>query len=275
MSRYGIIGDVHGSAEALEAVLRALDRSSIDTLLSVGDVVGFNAAGNEVARRLGEAGAIGVAGNHDRIALGALGTEHCWYQVEHALERTTRAMDDRTRSYLAELPLTRRHGDGMLLFHGAADDVQRYTRSRAEIARNREIVSASHPDVRLCFFGHTHTPGVHVADDRGNVALLARSGTVEVRPGSRLWFINPGSVDAARREDARARFAIYDEDDGTVMLESVVYDKVASESRPRRDGYRVSAAAKLRHEIPRAARSVAGVALRRVARACLGSTRGR
>jgi len=266
MSRYGIVGDVHGSAEALEAVLRELDRASIDALLSVGDVVGFNAAGNEVAQRLADAGAIGVAGNHDRIALGALGTKRCWYQVEHALERTKRALHDTTREYLADLPLTHVHAGDLLLFHGAIDDCERYTRNRREIARNQQMIRQAHPDVRLCFYGHTHTPSVHAADDRGNVTLLAQSGTVAIRPGGRLLFVNPGSVDAARRDDARARFAIYDEEAGTVTLSAVTYDKDASERRARREGYRVSVATRLKYDANLAARSAAGRVFRRVRR---------
>lgn len=270
MPRYGVIGDVHGSAEALEEVLRVFDRRAVDELICVGDLVGFNAAGNEVAARLARSQAACVAGNHDRIALGLLDFGRCWYLVEHALGRTRQTLRDATREYLASLPLVREHGEDMLLFHGALDDVERYTRSRQDVQHNDELVRAGHPRARVCFYGHTHKAMVHAVGPDGRAERVAKDGIVELSDdGTRRWFVNPGSVDAARRDDSLARMAIYDESRGTVELLDVPYDKVASEERARADGYRVSVSVKLCHEAEVLARRTAG-GLLRVARSALG-----
>ena len=47
MALYGVLGDIHGNREALEAVLRALDARGVAQLLCVGDIVGYNADPDE------------------------------------------------------------------------------------------------------------------------------------------------------------------------------------------------------------------------------------
>jgi predicted phosphodiesterase len=47
MARYGVLGDIHGNREALEAVLRALDERGVRQFLCVGDIVGYNADPDE------------------------------------------------------------------------------------------------------------------------------------------------------------------------------------------------------------------------------------
>ena len=45
--RYAILGDLHSNPTALEAVLAALEDAAVDTILQVGDVVGYGAAPRE------------------------------------------------------------------------------------------------------------------------------------------------------------------------------------------------------------------------------------
>ena len=67
--KYGILGDIHGNLEALEAVLEEMDRSGVEKYISVGDLVGYGANPCEVISRVREIGATVVAGNHDFAAV--------------------------------------------------------------------------------------------------------------------------------------------------------------------------------------------------------------
>jgi predicted phosphodiesterase len=55
--KYGILGDIHGNLSALETVLECLDETGVDTLISVGDVVGYGGAPRECIAILRERGA--------------------------------------------------------------------------------------------------------------------------------------------------------------------------------------------------------------------------
>ena len=77
MARYGILGDIHGNLEALQAVLTLLDRRGVDRLLCVGDIVGCNADSNACIAQLRARDALAIAGNHDLISIKHLGVERC------------------------------------------------------------------------------------------------------------------------------------------------------------------------------------------------------
>ena len=66
--RIGIVADIHDAAGALRATLTALRREGVDQVVTLGDAFDSWKPGDPgaaVARSLGEAGAIGVWGNHD------------------------------------------------------------------------------------------------------------------------------------------------------------------------------------------------------------------
>ncbi len=70
--RYLIFSDVHASVDALEAVLRSVRRKRFDVILSLGDLIGYGAAPNQViemVRRL-RGDVRHIRGNHDKVASG-------------------------------------------------------------------------------------------------------------------------------------------------------------------------------------------------------------
>ena len=63
--RYGIFSDVHSNLEALDAVVEAYKKESIDKYFCIGDVVGYGANPRECVERVSRLVALTVAGNHD------------------------------------------------------------------------------------------------------------------------------------------------------------------------------------------------------------------
>jgi predicted phosphodiesterase len=230
----------------------------------LGDVVGYNADSDEVARMLEQRGACCIAGNHDLIALGRLGFERCWYQAAHALSTTRRTLSPRTRDYLAALPPWSILEDRVLLVHGDLDDPTRYLRATSDLMRAAARVRSRFPDVRLVLFGHTHDARVHVCENDGIRSEVA-AGLVEVpHDGGPLMFVNPGSIDAQRkRGPRRAELAVLDTGRGIIELCSVPYDDAATERKARRGGYRLGAAAKLAQAARKLLRRVGGVVVQR------------
>ena len=106
MTTYGIISDVHGNLEALAAVLAALDRHGVDRIIALGDLVGYNGESNECVEVIRERGIESIAGNHDLIALGRLGTERCAMRPAFTLRRTRRDLTPNSRRFLGGLPST-------------------------------------------------------------------------------------------------------------------------------------------------------------------------
>ena len=237
MALYGVLGDIHGNVEALEAVLAALDRRGVRRLLCVGDVVGYNADPDACIALLRARGTQVIAGNHDLIGTRRLGFERCSNKARYSLERTRRHLSPASIAWLRSLPDRLLVEGRIALVHGGVRDVQLYMTAPGHIRRNAEYLREDFPTARLCFFGHSHEQRLYeLAGDEAR--LLNGDGHHLSRDG--LYFINAGSVDAQRKREHRlAEFAVFDSDAWAVELHRVRYDAAATEAKAAVSGYRI------------------------------------
>jgi len=240
MALYGLLADIHGNREALAAALAALDRRGARRLLCLGDIVGYNADPDECVEMLRERGALSIAGNHDLIGLGRLDFARCSNKAMYSLKRTRRRLSPASAAYLAALPGHRVVDEHIVLVHGGVRDVEQYMVSAEHIRQNAAYLAADFPGARLCFFGHSHDQRLYELHDAG-VQELPLAPSVALRP-ERVYFINPGSVDASRkREHKLAEFSVLDSDASRLEFWRVPYDCAATEAKAAVFGYRIPA----------------------------------
>lgn len=238
MALYGVIGDIHGNREALLAVLACLDRRGVDGLICLGDIVGYNADSDECAALMHERRALAIAGNHDLISIGRLGFKRCANKVIYSLQRTRRQLAPKTAAYLASLPAHRVIGNRILLVHAGIRDVQQYVTTPSHILQNAGYLRADFPGLNICLFGHVHTQKVYELDG-DEVRELAPDGAIALRE-DRVYFVNPGSVDAARKRERKlAEFAFLESDSLKLEFQRIAYDDIASEAKAAANGYRI------------------------------------
>ncbi|HEY5897533.1 MAG TPA: metallophosphoesterase family protein [Burkholderiales bacterium] len=238
MALYGILGDIHGNVEALQAVLQALDARGVRELLCVGDVVGYNADPDACASLLRERGAQVIAGNHDLIGAGRLGFQRCSSKARYSLERTRRSLAPETLVWLHGLPLHRLVEGSIALVHGGVRDVQLYMTTPQHIARNAELLREDLPSAKICFFGHSHAQKLYELGEK--VRERSTAGAVQL-DRHRVYFINAGSVDAQRkREERRAECALFDSDAWAVEFLRLRYDAASTEAKAAVAGYRLT-----------------------------------
>ena len=257
MGPYGVIADIHGNREALTAVLAALDARGVRRLVCLGDVIGYNADPDECAEMLRSRGVLAIAGNHDLIGLGRLDTRRCSNNARYALQRTRRTLKRETRAWLATLPASLVLEDGaVVLVHGGVRDVQQYMVSTALVAHNAALLREDFPGARLCFFGHSHEQKIYEVDGDA-IQEIPIQEKFAFRPG-RTYFVNPGSVDAARKSRHKlAQFAILDPGAGAIEFHGVRYDAASSEVKARVYGYRIGALTDRLYTFERKVRKVA------------------
>jgi predicted phosphodiesterase len=240
MALHGVLADVHGNLEALRAVLARLQARGAESFLCLGDVVGYNAEPDACVAEVRGRSMEAVAGNHDLISVGRLGTARCARKAAYALRRTRRRLRPDSAAYLSTLPALKRLEGGVVLVHGAVDDPEAYVRTAAQVARQAALLEAACPGARLCFYGHTHQAQAWELRE-GGVHALPAAGTIRLREDA-TYFINPGAVDSARQPDpGRAECALFDAAARTVEFVSVPYDHAAAEESARRAGYRLPA----------------------------------
>jgi predicted phosphodiesterase len=238
MALFGLLGDIHGNLEALEAVLSALDARGIERIACVGDIVGYNADPDACVEALRGRGAVAIAGNHDLIGTGQLGFERCSNKAMHSLKRTRRALSPSSAQYLRALPPHLVLEERALLVHGGVRDVQQYVTQPRHVIENLRYLREDFRGIRLCFFGHTHEQ--RVFEVVGEEVRALPPSFVDLSP-HREYFVNPGSVDASRKRTAKlAQYLVYDSEALTLDFAQVPYDERRTEARAAAGGYRIA-----------------------------------
>lgn len=242
MARYGIVAGIHGNAEALSAVLSALERRGATRLLCLGDVVGYNADPDECVATLRARRALCVAGLHDYVASRRPGPDldprRTPTRTLYALRRTRRSLSDSSAQWLASLPARHALDERIVLVHGGVRDVQQYMTAPRDLRQNAAFLAEDFPSARLCFYGNSHArkafgvQGEEIRELRGERIELGKD---------RLCFVNPGAVDAQRRREHRlAEFALFDTLDWTVEFLRARYDAASTEAKAAVFGYRIN-----------------------------------
>jgi predicted phosphodiesterase len=235
---YGVLADIHGNREALAAALAALEPRA-ERLVCLGDIVGYNADPDECVALVRRRCAASIAGNHELIGLGRLDFRRCSRKAEYALRRTRRTLGREAAAWLAGLPPHLVLEDGVVLVHGGVRDVQQYMTTPQHIRENAAWLRADFPGARVCFFGHSHEQRAYQVDGE-EVRPLETDRPLALERG-KLYFINPGSVDASRKQRHKlAECALFDSRAGSVEFLRVPYDSAATEAKAAVFGYRIN-----------------------------------
>lgn len=214
--KYALISDLHANLDALSTVLEHIDTLQVDEIVCLGDVVGYNASPNECANVIRERGIPTLCGNHDAVACGK---EEPWGFNPVALAAalwTQEQLSQENLEWIRSLPDTRRT-DHFLAAHGSPSDRDCYMFSWEDILPHLECLERE--NVSLCFFGHTHSPGIFSSD---GVYSLDDNATFTLGKDKK-FFINPGSVGQPRDGDPRAAFGLLDTETSKYELVRVEY----------------------------------------------------
>lgn len=232
--RYAVIADIHSNIDALLAVLRAIDGLKADRVVSLGDIVGYNASPNECVTVARERGFNSILGNHDAAVCRLEDTWSFNFQAETVIHWTSGVITEVNRQYLLTLPRSLVVDGLFLAVHGRINDTDGYITGERSATENFALLKAEGP-VRICFFGHTHEGAVYT-EDRGSVTGRKDCrGEVKLLKGAH-YLINPGSVGQPRDRDPRASFLIYDAKRSTVNFHRVDYDIDAAAEKIRGNG---------------------------------------
>lgn len=223
---YAIISDVHANIDALNAVLSRIDSMGVDTVVCLGDVVGYNAEPNECVAVIASRNIQTILGNHDAVVCGL---EDPWGFNPIALMAavwTREQLTDTSLEWLRGLPDALNYG-AFVAVHGAPKNHNTYLFSWEDTLPHLYFLEEQ--NCRVCFMGHTHMPAIFSTD--GSYYLNGHNRII-LDP-EKIYFINPGSVGQPRDDNINASFGLLNTDDLTFELVRVPYDVQRASQRVR------------------------------------------
>ena len=197
---YAVISDIHGNLEALEAVLEDVPGGT-ERIYCLGDVIGYGANPNECCELVRSHEAPTISGNHD-LAVTDLSTDLAWFNpiAEAAIEWTREQLTEENADFLRSRPRMMQE-EGTLFVHGSVRDPDEYIINGATARENLDVLKQEYPDVRVCFFGHTHVKAVAPSPDG------PASDFLDLTSGG-PYLVNPGSVGQPRDGDTFASYVL-------------------------------------------------------------------
>jgi predicted phosphodiesterase len=227
--RFAIISDIHSNLEALESVLERLRLEDVDTILNLGDLVGYNASPAECLALLKSRPDIhNLMGNHDLALLEPERAEAFNIIAYQALKWCREQVPGKDLEFLQGLPLTLETA-WFWACHGTPTNPDTYIAYHFQGKRVLRDLSRT-SGIRVCFFGHTHRRALWYRDIRGKVALQVLAPKMDLnREGH--YLINPGSVGQPRDGNPEAAYAIFDDAAFSVQFKSASYDVAAAQRR--------------------------------------------
>lgn len=194
-----LLSDIHGNIAALTAVMEAA-KDQYDSVICLGDSVGYYPDVSEVISILMSINAVSVMGNHECGVLeprlwSGQNDDYSWAQAAQNLSREQLA-------WLSSLPMkTKMTVNGLTYhaLHSSPIEPNSYIYPDTEISNSDEFDEKS-----VFLMGHTH------------IQMLRRHQNV--------FLVNPGSVGQPRNGKPGADFALLDFDNLEVSYRHVNYD---------------------------------------------------
>ncbi|MDQ2871942.1 MAG: metallophosphatase family protein, partial [Candidatus Eremiobacteraeota bacterium] len=160
--KYAIVSDIHGNLESLQHAFGLIDAD--DTVLCLGDIVGYGPNPNECVGMIRERAAETVLGNHDVAAVDNFGVEYFNDAARAAIEWTQSVIEKENIDWLNGLSYEIRRPQ-YLLVHGAPVDYFEYILDKRKAAKAFANTTAP-----VIFIGHTHIAEYYCLEPDGSIS---------------------------------------------------------------------------------------------------------
>jgi putative phosphoesterase len=158
--KIAVISDIHGNVDALSTFLEDIATENVDTIICLGDLVGYGPYPNEVISIIRSRNILCIKGNYDNSVVD---NEYSYIREtplnSFSLPWTVNELTEKNRLFLQNLPSTIKltFGDKKLLFvHGSPDKINEYLLRDADNTLN--IMNSINEDILFC--AHTHLPDI-------------------------------------------------------------------------------------------------------------------
>ena len=232
---YGVLSDIHGNLEALNAALKRLKAEGAQKYLFCGDLIGYGPDPEKCVQKFlklqAEGLAFGVVGNHDAIFTHPEFRQFFNFDAVRVLDWTESRLSAKAKRGISFLP-EHVKGKNFTMVHGTPmDPIKEYFASCAQYREAYNLWKG-----QVLFVGHTHLPFYMEGDENiCHVSIVRQEAFVNFHSALR-YVINPGSVGKPRDNDNRASFGLWDSQTNTFRFLRQAYDFSKTQEKMRAAG---------------------------------------
>ncbi len=216
--RYALISDIHSNLEAFTAVLENIEKSHIDRVLFLGDIIGYGPNPNECLDLLLEVADLTLGGNHDWAVIGKTPDDYFNPFAKAAVDWTNENLRKDLGDFLMRTRATDTF-DGIQLAHSSPlkPELWLYIMSQTDAIENYQSMEGD-----VCFIGHSHQP--IIMEFSGPESVRASRDPFMTLDQDKKYIINVGSVGQPRDLNPDACWTIFDSEIGSVEFHRTPYD---------------------------------------------------
>ncbi len=230
--RYAIISDIHSNFEALTAVLDHIQTQMVDSVICLGDVVGYGPNPNECVELIKLNCSLTLMGNHDFACLDQSELDYFNDYARQALLWTIENLTPSSIQFISKLPLSEKLDD-IFMVHASPDHPSAWNYI---MSMDDAMINFNFFETNICVYGHTHLSIIFTEEENGGYSV-SREAHIKIDKKNK-YLINVGSVGQPRDYNSKAAYGIIDTVDQHFQLHRVAYDYRLTQEKMRQ--YRLS-----------------------------------
>ncbi len=221
--RVAVISDIHANLEALKQVLFDIGRSNVDSVICLGDTIGYGPDPDPVVTMIKDLEIPCVMGNHEQAVTDQNYLQ--WFNplARKSLLRTIELLSGNVINFISELKPFLIHHDCRFVHGFPPDSATTYL---FQVSEDQMQDAFKQLKERICFIGHTHL--LQIIDFNGTgIARTPLTQSVVNLNRKNQYIINIGSVGQPRDGNNHAKYVIWDTSEDTLQVKFIPYDMVS------------------------------------------------
>lgn len=216
--RIAVVSDIHGNLEALEAVAADIRARDCQSIVCLGDTVGYGASPVECLEWVRDNADISILGSQDAGVMGLSPIESFALYSAGVIVRTRAMLPQASKDYLGSLPLIATFKDATFV-HSSLNAPELF-----EFVQDtyRAYLSLELMETPVAFIGHTHVPIFFIKGGDSDIEYDT-SDRISLNKDLKT-LVNVGSVGQPRDDNPKASYGIYDCSRNHIEIHRVEYD---------------------------------------------------
>lgn len=225
--RIAVVSDIHGNLEALKQVLADIDQSRVDSVVCLGDNIGYGPEPEEVVNLLRKRNIPSVMGNHELAIVEPMYVDLMNPTARRSLLLTQKFISQDTLEYIKSLKTSLVFHESLCVHGCPPDSATKYLFEVSSTGLEQIFRSVKE---KISFVGHTHVLEVIQCDGKKITRSRLTEGLFPLQ-AKHHYIINAGSVGQPRDGDNRAKYLIWDTTSGHIDVRFLAYDIAKTASR--------------------------------------------